>query len=105
MLPTKGTNLGAKLCSAHKNSKPVLPRLDRAFKPASRTNVNRSAPRPAGPAIQHSRRPCVATQAVAAAPEMLLEKGGPGATYGNGAVAKVSNRRSHPIIHSMLGHA
>jgi hypothetical protein len=31
----------------------------------------------------------VIAQAVAEAPEMLLPKGGPGATYANGAVAKV----------------
>ncbi len=29
------------------------------------------------------------TRAVAAEPELLLEKGGPGAKYGNGSVAKV----------------
>jgi hypothetical protein len=37
-----------------------------------------------------SRRSSIISQAVAApAPEFLLEKGGPGAKYGNGAVAKV----------------
>jgi hypothetical protein len=32
--------------------------------------------------------------AVAAPPETLLEKGGPGTTYGNGAVAKVCRRHT-----------
>lgn len=68
---------------------PVLRQLSVCRSRGSRLSCNQSSVF-SGKIRSSSRRSSVIAQAVAApAPESLIEKGGPGTTYANGAVAKV----------------
>ncbi|KAF8063840.1 GUF1-like protein [Scenedesmus sp. PABB004] len=70
---------------------PLGPRCGRAG--PARLAPGGSSSRPAHAPPRPGQRASVAAAAAAVAPETLLEKGGPGAKYGNGAVAKVPVER------------
>lgn len=97
MLPVKGTSHGAMRHTHTCGCLPVPYRINQPLRAASCIRPQGNLAQAPAPAISRKQRTSVRVQAVVAAPETHLEKGGPGATYGNGAVAKVSSRRSHSM--------
>lgn len=102
MLPAQTGKLGLGQQLHISQSIPMLrqPQMQCSNRACGRPFTHRSQSVSSSSGRSFSRRSMVAQAVAAPAPESLLEKGGPGATYGNGAVAKVRAAQALRLRHA-----